>query len=48
MQMTLSERIRSAELLIYHGIGHTPRWENPTRFAGDVAKFVERSLRRGP
>ena len=48
MQMTLAERIRPAELLIYQGIGHTPRWEDPTRFAGDVAEFVERALQRGP
>jgi pimeloyl-ACP methyl ester carboxylesterase len=44
MQTTLAERIRGAELLVYHGIGHTPRWEDPARFAGDVASFAERSL----
>ena len=46
MQTTLAERLRGAELLVYHGIGHTPRWENPTRFAGDLADFAVRSLRR--
>jgi pimeloyl-ACP methyl ester carboxylesterase len=45
MQMTLVRRIRGAELLVYDGIGHTPRWEDPTRFAGDVATFAERALR---
>lgn len=37
MQEMLVERIRGAELLVYHGVGHTPRWEDPTRFAGDIA-----------
>lgn len=40
-----AERIRGAELLAYHGVGHTPRWEVPTRFAGDVAAFVVRLMR---
>jgi len=48
MQTTLATRIRGAELLVYHGIGHTPRWEDPTRFAGDVATFAERSLQPRP
>ncbi len=42
MQETLVERILAAELLVYHGVGHTPRWEDPTRFAGDIATFVKR------
>jgi pimeloyl-ACP methyl ester carboxylesterase len=44
MQTTLVERIRYAELLVYHDVGHTPRWEDPTRFADDVAKFTKRTL----
>ena len=44
MQETLIDRIRGAELLVYRGIGHTPRWEDPKRFATDVAAFVTRSL----
>jgi pimeloyl-ACP methyl ester carboxylesterase len=48
MQTSLAGRIRGAELLVYHGVGHTPRWEDPARFAGDVAAFVERSLRVRP
>ena len=28
--------IRRAELLVYRGVGHTPRWEDPSRFARDV------------
>lgn len=42
MQTLLAERIGDAELLVYHGVGHTPRWEDPRRFARDVAAFVER------
>jgi hypothetical protein len=45
MQDLLVERIRGAELLTYPGVGHTPRWEAPTRFAHDVAEFVARRLR---
>ena len=44
MQDTLAEQIPDAELRVYEGVGHTPRWENPQRFSGDVADFVERSL----
>lgn len=43
MQSTLVARIRDAELLVYPGVGHTPRWENPSRFAEDIAAFVERT-----
>ena len=39
-QDTLTARIRNAELLVYSGVGHTPRWEEPDRFAADVAVFV--------
>ena len=43
MQDMLAARIRGAELLVYPGVGHTPRWEDPSRFANDVAAFVERT-----
>ena len=42
MQALLAERIGGAELLVYHGVGHTPRWEDARRFATDVAAFFER------
>ena len=42
MQEQLAELITGGELLVYSGIGHTPRWEDPLRFAGDVAGLVER------
>ena len=46
----LARSIRNAKLVVYEGIGHTPHWEDPARFAQDVAAFVEArgtSLRRG-
>ena len=48
MQATLAARIRDAELLVYPGVGHTPRWENPSRFANDLAAFVERTSNPRP
>ena len=47
MQELQAERIPAATSLTYPGVGHTPRWEEPIRFAADVATFVERSLPRG-
>ena len=40
MQTMLAERIPGAELVVYPGVGHTPRWEDPTRFAADVASLL--------
>jgi pimeloyl-ACP methyl ester carboxylesterase len=42
MQDLLARRIPDATLLVYPGCGHTPRWEDPARFARDVAAFVTR------
>jgi pimeloyl-ACP methyl ester carboxylesterase len=42
MQDELLSRLSSATLVTYPGIGHTPRWEDPRRFASDVCAFVER------
>ena len=42
MQDTLAGSLRRSDLVVYPGVGHTPRWENPTRFASDVAAFVTR------
>lgn len=39
-QVELTERIPDARLLVYSGAGHTPRWEQPWRFAEDMAAFV--------
>jgi pimeloyl-ACP methyl ester carboxylesterase len=41
MQDDLVARIPDAQLRIYEGMGHTPRWEDPDRFATDVAGFVK-------
>ena len=46
MQNSLARRIRGSELRIYEGVGHTPRWEDPGRFAHDLVTFVERSTGR--
>lgn len=43
MQDILTARIRDADLVVYPGVGHTPRWEDPSRFANDVAAFVDRT-----
>jgi non-heme chloroperoxidase len=40
MQDLLEERITDATLLVYPGVGHTPRWELPQRFADDLAAFI--------
>lgn len=46
MQELLVGRIPTVELLTYAGVGHTPRWEEPTRFADDVAAFTARVTSR--
>jgi non-heme chloroperoxidase len=47
MQDQLAALIPASELLVYSGAGHTPRWEDPSRFAADVAVFAERSFPPG-
>ena len=44
MQEALVARLPAAELVVYQGLGHTPRWEDPVRFAGDLAAFAARLL----
>ena len=46
MQHTLASASAAPSCYVYQGVGHTPRWEDPARFAADVAAFVERSLNR--
>jgi len=43
MQQLLTGRLQHGELMVYEGLGHTPRWEDPSRFAADVAGFVARA-----
>ncbi|MDQ6909304.1 MAG: alpha/beta hydrolase [Actinomycetota bacterium] len=42
MQEQLVRCIPGGQLVVYAGVGHTPRWEDASRFASDVATFVER------
>lgn len=42
MQEELLRRMAGATLVTHPGAGHTPRWDDPVRFAGDVTAFVER------
>jgi pimeloyl-ACP methyl ester carboxylesterase len=36
----LVRSIKNSQLVVYEGIGHTPHWEDPVRFAHDVSAFV--------
>jgi non-heme chloroperoxidase len=47
-QEAVLRRLPGAELRVYAGGGHTPHWDDPARFAGDVAAVVQASagLRR--
>ncbi len=40
MQDALTECIPASTLTVYPGARHTPRWEDPERFAADLAAFV--------
>jgi non-heme chloroperoxidase len=40
MQDRLVTSIPGADLLVYPGIGHTPRWDDPARFSSDLATFA--------
>lgn len=44
MQDQLVSRITTARLVVYPGVGHTPRWEEPSRFSEDVAVFARTVL----
>ena len=39
-QQELASEIPGAELRVYAGAGHSLQWEEPRRFAGDLANFV--------
>lgn len=48
-QEALLAEIPGARLVVYERAGHALHWEEPARFAADVAAFVEDSVaRRGP
>ncbi len=42
MQDHLARSIPNADLLVYPGVGHTPRWDDPERFRNDLATFADR------
>lgn len=39
MQDRLVGAIPNADLLVYPGVGHTPRWDEPARFGNDLLAF---------
>ena len=41
-QEALATAIPGARLVVYPGAGHAPHWEEPERFAADLAAFAER------
>jgi pimeloyl-ACP methyl ester carboxylesterase len=40
MQDELVRVLPRAELVVYRGVGHTPRWEEPVRFAEHITTFA--------
>lgn len=40
MQDELRSRIPGGRLVVHAGAGHTPRWDDPSRFAADLVTFV--------
>lgn len=44
MQDDLQRLLSHVELRIYKGAGHTPRWEQPERFARDVTAFAAQAF----
>jgi pimeloyl-ACP methyl ester carboxylesterase len=43
-QNQLADLIPDADLAVYPGVGHTPRWDDPVRFSGDVVRFAARGM----
>jgi len=40
MQDQLASSIPDADVLVYPGVGHTPRWDDPVRFTNDLMMFT--------
>jgi pimeloyl-ACP methyl ester carboxylesterase/tetratricopeptide (TPR) repeat protein len=45
-QEALNRAIAGSRLAVYDGAGHSPHWEEPARFAAQVASFVDGTVRR--
>jgi pimeloyl-ACP methyl ester carboxylesterase len=45
-QDTLAAEIADSRLVVYEGAGHALHWEEPARFAADLAAFVESLAKR--
>jgi non-heme chloroperoxidase len=39
-QDRLLAALPGARLVVHEGVGHAPHWENPARFASDLAAFL--------
>jgi non-heme chloroperoxidase len=39
-QAELARALPQGRLLLYEGVGHSPHWERPARFAQDLAEFL--------
>ena len=46
MQDHLAGSIPDAAVLVYAGVGHTPRWDDPVRFSNDLVTFARDVGRR--
>lgn len=44
-QEALAAAITNSQLLVYRGAGHGVHWEEPERFAADLVRFIETSIR---
>ena len=47
-EQALRSAVVGSQLVVYPGVGHTPHWEDPARFAGDLVTFVTSLQRRSP
>ena len=43
-QDALMAAISGSRLVVYEGVGHSPHWEVPVRFASDLVRFVEATV----
>ena len=44
MQDQLVSNMPAVKLVVYAGTGHTPRWDDPSRFSRDVTTFATELL----